>query len=447
MAWEATGRREGSVWYRSSVPSEPRKAEPDAAARGARSVLFTAFEPSGDAHAAPVIAELRRRDPDLRIFAWGGPRMEEAGAEVLERTADDGAMGLGGVTRAAAVWREVKRIRRWIARQRILVHVPVDSPAANFPVCKVTKAAGARVVHLVAPQLWAWGSWRIGKVRRLTDGILCLLPFEESWFRSRQVPARFIGHPVLSEPLDEAAVAARAARLPRGAPKIVLLPGSRSGEVRANLKLLVEAWSGLSDLHRGTVGLIVAANESIARRIRERLGDFPTGLHMITGDITAGIRWCDLALNVSGTVSLDVARQHKPMVAVYRTGPVSYFGAKIMLRTPFRLLPNIIAGREIVPEFVPHWVPFGTGAKAVIEAAKPYLSDSRNVAVTAEELRRVTARFAGRDPASAAAETILRMAAGGTFDPPRTGDLELETSLSGPATESDGNGGDPRVDR
>jgi lipid-A-disaccharide synthase len=424
------------------VEQEERTTGPDSPSRGFRAVLFTAFEPSGDAHAAPVIAELRRRDPDLRVFAWGGPRMEEAGAEVIERTADDGAMGLGGLSRAAAVYGVVKRIRRWIARHRILVHVPVDSPAANFPVCKVTKAAGARVVHLVAPQLWAWGPWRIGKVRRLSDGILCLLPFEESWFRSRQVPARFIGHPVLSEPLDEAAAAARAARLPRGAPKIVILPGSRSGEVNANLRLLVEAWTDLSHLHRGTVGLIVAANEAIARRIRARLGDFPTGLHMVTGDVAAGIRWCDLALNVSGTVSLDVARQHKPMVAVYRTGAVSYFGARFMLRTPFRLLPNIIAGREIVPEFVPHWVPFGTGAKAIVEAAKPYLADSRNVAVTAEELRRVTRRFAGLDPASAAAETILRMASGGSFDPPRSGDLDLEATLSGPAGESEGRAGD-----
>ena len=206
--------------------------------------------------------------------------------------------------------------------------------------------------------------------------------------------------------------------------------------MKANLKLLVEAWTELSHRHRGTVGLIVAANESIVRRIRTMLGDFPTGLHMVNGDVAAGIRWCDLALNVSGTVSLDVARQHKPMVAVYRTGPISYFGSKVVLRTPHRLLPNIVAGREIVPEFVPHWVPFGTGAKAVVEAAKPYLEDSRNAAVTAEELRRVTRRFAGRDPASAAAETILRMASGGTFDPPRAADEELAASLSGPGTES-----------
>jgi lipid-A-disaccharide synthase len=424
------------------VQTDERNPEPDVAPRGFRAVLFTAFEPSGDAHAAPVIAELRRRDPDLRIFAWGGPRMEEAGAEVLERTADDGAMGLGGIARAAAVYGVVKRIRGWIARHRILVHVPVDSPAANFPVCKVTKAAGARVVHLVAPQLWAWGSWRIKKVRRLSDGILCLLPFEESWYRSRHVPARFIGHPVLSEPVDEPALAARAARLPRGAPRILLLPGSRSGEVQANLRLLVEAWTDLSHLHRGMAGLIVAANESIARRIRTMLGDLPTGLHMITGDVAAGIRWCDLALNVSGTVSLDVARQHKPMVAVYRTGPISYFGAKVVLRTPYRLLPNIVAGREIVPEFVPHWVPFGSGAKAIVEAAKPYLDDSRNVAVTAEELRRVTRRFEGRDPAAAAADTILRMASGGTFDPPRSADRELEATLEEGVPESDGSGPD-----
>lgn len=125
------------------------KAAKDAAAghRGQASVLFTAFEPSGDAHAAPVIAELLRRAPQLRIYAWGGPKMEKAGATLLGRTADDGAMGLGSLRRVLAVRREIKRIKQWIREYRVLAHVAVDSPAANFPICKAVQKTGARIIQ------------------------------------------------------------------------------------------------------------------------------------------------------------------------------------------------------------------------------------------------------------------------------------------------------------
>ena len=112
-----------------------------------RPVLFTAFEPSGDDHAAPVIAELRRRRPDLPIFAWGGPRMEAAGATIVERTGDDAVMGMPGLEKIREHRRINERIEAWMDRHRPALHVPVDSPAANFPICALAKARGCRVVQ------------------------------------------------------------------------------------------------------------------------------------------------------------------------------------------------------------------------------------------------------------------------------------------------------------
>ena len=153
-------------------------------------VLFTAFEPSGDAHAAPVVKALRGLAPDLFVAAWGGPKLHEAGATVIERSADDGAMGLSALSRMGAVRRHAAAIDRWRSQHRVTVHVPVDSPAANFPIARRFKRSGVRVCHLVAPQLWAWGAWRLNKLRRCTDCVLCLLPFEEKWFRDRQISAK-----------------------------------------------------------------------------------------------------------------------------------------------------------------------------------------------------------------------------------------------------------------
>jgi len=145
-------------------------------------LLFTAFEPSGDDHAAAVIRELRRRHPNLPIYAWGGPKMARAGATIICETGQDAVVGVPGWDKIRQHQRINKDIARWIATNRATVHIPVDSPAANFPICKIAKKSGLKVCHLVAPQVWAWGGWRIRKLRRRTDLVLCLLPFEERWF-------------------------------------------------------------------------------------------------------------------------------------------------------------------------------------------------------------------------------------------------------------------------
>jgi lipid-A-disaccharide synthase len=372
-------------------------------------VLFTAFEPSGDAHAAPVIRALLAAAPELKIYAWGGPRMEEAGATIVERTAEDGAMGLNALGRVVAVRREIGRIRRWSKAYRVLAHVAVDSPAANFPICKAMRRTGARVVHLVAPQVWAWGRWRVGKLRANTDLVLCLLPFEEQWFGDRGIPARFIGHPRMNRKLDLDDLRARMHGLPQGTPRVAVFPGSRTHEVKANIGLLVHAFTEIHERHSGSGGVIVAANKEIAQLIRKRVKVFPTGLHMVTDQMDEVIAWADLCLAVSGTITLDIARQQKPMIGVYKTGVITWLLSKLILRTPFRLLPNIIAEREICPEFVP----YAGGPMPIVRQAYHYLQDSKNGAIQSQELARVCQRYVNKKPAEESARLILRLVATG----------------------------------
>jgi len=373
-------------------------------------VLVTAFEPSGDAHAAPLVRALRERAPDVRVVGWGGPRMREAGCELVGETARDGAMTLVGLKKIREVRRIVHEIRAWVASNPVDVHVPVDSPAANWHIAWWMKergrgpAGGSRVVNLVAPQLWAWAPWRIRKWRRTSDAILCLLPFEEAWFRARGVRAQFVGHPVLSRPIDSGA-AARAARFPQGTGRLLLLPGSRSSEVRANMPRMLDAFRAVSRGRPGLVGLVMAANESLVPLVRAgaRRGRWPAGLHVAHGDPDAAIAWCDCALNVSGTVSLDLAHQRKPMVAVYWTGFTKVVGGSVLLTMPNRLLPNIVAGRRIVPEFVP-WA--GSNGP-VVRALARYLDEPRARERTARDLDAVARLFEGHDPGREAAGVVL----------------------------------------
>ncbi len=393
------------------IPAAPA-ARDSAGARG-KAVLFTAFEPSGDDHAAVVIAALRERAPDVRIYAWGGPKMAAAGAEVIEQTGHDAVMGVPGLKKIREHQKINARIDKWLAANSIDVHVPVDSPAANFPICKLAKARGIKVVHLVAPQIWAWGEWRIHKLRRLTDMVLCLLPFEEKWFRERGVPARFIGHPLFDDVLDLAALDALAQGLPTGPIRLALMPGSRPGEIAKNFPILLAAFAELSRDHPGLVGTVAATTPAVADRLRAMAageGGWPANLAVLSGRTDAVVRWCSMALVVSGTVTLQIAKQERPMVVFYKSNPLVYMLlGRWVLTTEFFTLPNLIAGREIVPELVPHFA----GHEPVLAAARVLLGSPERTARQIEELRKVVGQFAGHRAGHESAGVICEMLAAG----------------------------------
>jgi len=376
----------------------------------APAVLFTAFEPSGDDHASEVIAVLRRRFPMLTIYAWGGRKMEAAGATLIERTGDNAIMGLPGIQKIIEHKRINQRIDEWLASHPITVHVPVDSPAANTPICELTKARGIKIVHLVAPQIWAWGRWRIHKLRRLTDLVLCMLPFEPDFFARRNVPARFIGHFLFEKPLDEAALDRRAAAFGDGSPRIAMMPGSRPEELELNFPLLLDAFAGLRTKHPNATGVVAATSDRVADQLRlaaKSRGGWPEHVRIVVQDTDAAVRWCTLALVKSGTVTLQVARQGKPMVIFYKkSSPLLYLMAKAVLSTKVFSLPNVLARSRIVPEFIPH---FG-GAHAIIAAADELISNPAKAAEQNAAVATVMAPLRGVAASELAADAIAEIA-------------------------------------
>jgi lipid-A-disaccharide synthase len=371
-------------------------------------VLFTAFEPSGDEHAAVVIAELKRRYPGLPVFAWGGPAMEAAGATIIERTGEDAVMGLPGIGKILEHNRINGRVREWVrANPGVRLHVPVDSPAANFPLCRITRGARLGILHLVAPQIWAWGGWRIRKLRKLTDGLLCLLPFEEAWFRERGITASFVGHPLFDRAVPQEAVVLAASGYPQGSPRIALLPGSRPGEIAKNWPLLLGAYRALVRSRPGVAGMVAATTPAVAERVRgyaEKTGGWPESLTVAVGATDSVVYWSELALVVSGTVTLQIARQRRPMIIVYKSSPLLYLLlAKWVLSTEFLTLPNLVAGREVVPEFVPHFA----GHEAIVEEAQRLIDSPEIASRQRGELGRIVEQFTGHHAGVEAAEAIL----------------------------------------
>ncbi len=360
-----------------------------------KTILMTAFEPSGDTLGAMAARGLRELEPTIRIVGLGGSQMESAGVELLAHTTGDAAMGLNALSEVLRVKRLVDMVRDWLKENKADVVVAVDSPAANFPVCKVARQANCKIVHLAAPQLWAWAPWRIRKMRRLTDHVMCLLPFEPEWFESRGVKATFIGHPAFRKhettTLD----------LPTGSPNILLLPGSRASEIASNLPLQQRVLQEICLSHPTTEAAIACREEDVVR-VTPLSNDLP----IVGSQLSSALEWADLALTVSGTVSLHVMERGTPMIGMYKVGLISRIGASCLLNTPNRLLPNLIAGERVVPEFIP----CGNVSHHISQVALELLDHPDAMEKQRSELLRMTKQYDSHKPSQEAAEIILSYA-------------------------------------
>ncbi len=388
-------------------------------------ILFTAFEPSGDEHAAPVVAELCRLVPNTPIYALGGPRMADAGAELIAQTCTRGTMGASSFGEIGRQMKLRRRLKAWLSDHRVAVHVPTDSPAANWAFCKLVRkqwgragdGRGSKTVHLVAPQVWAWASWRVGKLRRMSDLVLCLLPFEPKWFAEHGVAARFIGHPVFDSELDEQTLNWDGMHLPGGKPRLALLPGSRPAEIKHNWPDLLEAFARLCRQFDTAQGIVVAVHQRAAERLRRLTPNWPDNLKLVQGKMNPVLHWADLVLAASGTVTLHVARHRKPMTIVYRVNPVSWtlVGRWVVNARTFSL-PNLIAANRVDPDPAEHvvkeFIPFWGDVQPIVDEATSLIRNDDKRLAQVEALSTIADRFehhhAGREAAQAIVDLMRR---------------------------------------
>ncbi len=392
-------------------------------------ILLTAFEPSGDALGAVMAQELFKRRPGIRIVALGGPKMRAAGVEVIEETTGKAVMLLGAVSQAWTHYQRLQRLKAWLKGKKILAHIPVDSPAANWSICAAVRAHDAKtpITHLVAPQLWAWAPWRIKKLRRLTNHVMCLLPFEPDWFGARGVTGTFVGHPMFdahagkTQAYSHHLPGAAEDRSPLPDPgkpglRLALLPGSRPGEWAKNWPTMVTAFETLKARHPGLQGVIASYDEradqtlrAMTRKLTGQAG-MPDGLTSVIKRTQEVLAWSDVVLVVSGTATLEVAMHQKPMVALYNTGWLGWtLVGQFVVKTRTFTLPNIIGewqtGKRAVTELVPH---FGDPAP-VVARLDQLIGDGKVRQEEVDRLAKVCSAFADVSFIEKAPETFLRV--------------------------------------
>ncbi len=331
--------------------------------------LVSAGEPSGDMYAAGVVSCLSKTYPSADFFGCAGPRLQAAGVKPVIDSARLSVVGLAEVvTHLPGIYSEFRKLVRFAEQHRPDAALLTDSPDFNLRLARHLKRLSVPVFYLVAPQVWAWRQGRVKIIRKLVDHIFCLFPFEEPWFRERGLDATYIGHPLgrmVRTNLSRDEFFERY-RLPRDRRLAVLLPGSRVGEVRRHLPVLLETAGNLR--RRFAVSLILATPPGF--HTREAFSTFREPLEAQSIQIIENETWdcighADLALAASGTVTIEAAMLGTPMVTFYKVHRLSWWAGRNLVKVPFLSMVNLIAGRQIVPELMQHDM---TSAKIMAEA-------------------------------------------------------------------------------
>jgi lipid-A-disaccharide synthase len=331
-------------------------------------IFFSAGEPSGDLHGANLIRELEARDASFEAVGYGGPEMAKAGCQLH-----------ADLTELAVMWflRVLVNLHKFLAlagrADRYFRHhrpdavVLVDYPGFNWWIARRAKAHGIPVFYYAPPQIWAWATWRIKKMRRFVDHVLCALPFEAKWFAERGCRSTFVGHPYFDEvrrqKLDEQFVQRHRDPLRR---LVTILPGSRTQEVTNNLKHFIEAARLIRAQHPDVRFAVASFKPHQAQLARQAIAQSGLPIEVFVRRTPELIHLAECCLAVSGSVSLELLYQTKPTAILYWISPLAFAVQKRFRRVKYITLVNLLATDELFPTDTTPYNPDSSEAERVL---------------------------------------------------------------------------------
>jgi len=335
--------------------------------------MIVAGEASGDLHGGDLAGEILKLDPGCDLFGIAGEQMRSAGVRAIVRMEDIHGLGLSEL--ASTIGRTVgafRALRRIIRGERPDLVILIDYAEFNLILSGVARRAGARVLYYVTPQVWAWRRGRIGKISARADRLAVVLPFEKEIFARAGDRVSFVGHPLLDRVKPAQGRKETLARhgLPPDARLIALLPGSRHAEVQYMMREFAEAARTLARDH-GLTPVVALAPTLQPADLAKLDGVDLSGVRIIEDDTYSIIAASELALVTSGTATLETALLECPMVISYKVSALTYIlGRMLITGVDFIGMPNILAGKKIVPELIQSEM----NARDLVRAAEPLLT-------------------------------------------------------------------------
>ena len=373
-------------------------------------IFFSVGEPSGDIHGANLIRALQQQDPSVDCVGFGGDRMADAGCKHLFNLCQHAVMGFAPVVASLpTIMGLISRADRYFRHQRPDAVVLIDYPGFNWWIARRAHFHGIPVFYFVPPQLWAWAGWRVKKMRRFVDHVLCSLPFEEAWYRERNVHAEYVGHPFFDElPRQQLDIAFVETQRRQGGTIIGLLPGSRTQEVTSNFQIQLRSAQLIHRAHPETRFLVASFKPHQQKMVESMRREFPMlPLQSFVHKTPEIMELSKACISVSGSVSLELLYRAKPTVIVYRTSKLAELIVRPLLTINSITLVNLLADKRIYPEFASEHIDESAVARAVLR----WLDDEAAHAEVCQDLRTLRDQVAQPGACVRAAQRIVEVAA------------------------------------
>jgi len=373
-----------------------------------KKILIIAGEASGDLHAAGLIEELRKIDSEIETFGIGGVKMKETGVELIYDIEKSSLMGFSEVLKNLNLFRKMMRAMLSCAEKRSPdLAILVDYPGFNLRFAQRLKKRNVPILYYISPQIWAWGGGRLKKIKKVVDKILVFFPFEEKIYEDAGVDVEFIGHPLLDlvKPTLSQSEYKRKMGVGKNDILLGLVPGSRPQEVEKLLPVMLQTSVLLKKrLKNLKVGVSQAStvNKNLFENALNQFQIEATVEKDLTYDL---LHWADLLLVTSGTATLESAIAKTPLVILYKTSFLNWFLAKSLIKTPYIGLVNVVAGKNIIPEFIQYQAKPELIAAEVIDI----LSDKKRYEDTRTELSKIEQRLGEKGSYKKAAAIVTQM--------------------------------------
>lgn len=352
-------------------------------------IFISAAEVSGDHHAARLIRQFARDGKSVTCIGLGGPKMVEAGCYLYENLISRSAMLAEAIGQVVFYWKLLGRVKKILSQEKPDLVITVDSPAWNIHVAKVAHRLGIPVIQYAAPQLWAWAPWRAGKWRKNTDRIASILPFEPEWFARKGIKATFVGHPLFDdrpEYIRPEKEVDHESGDDTTAYTVALLPGSRKHEVEKLWPGMIKIAEQLRRQFSDISFISAVANTEVEKFLTDSIPDEIKIEFCSQGLVEATAR-ADLAIIASGTATLETAVAGCPMIVLYHVPSWQWhLVGKLLLTVKYISLVNILADKELVPEYVP----FNNRVQEVNETASALLNNPGKLERIRHELLALT---------------------------------------------------------
>lgn len=368
-----------------------------------RRLFLSAAEHSADAHCAGLIQALKQKQSNIEFVGVGGDKMAGAGCKLLESTVAESAMTYKAFSKVGKYCKLIYKIKRFLSNEKVDLVIVCDSPAFNFHVAKAAKNVGIKTMFYVAPQLWAWAGWRIKKLKKYCDKLCCILPFEENWFQQRGVDTTFVSNPLLDE-LDSSPasnIKSYSTFDPTDA-KIALIPGSRPAELESLWIPMQQIALRLKEKFPFVSFKTVAVDKEKQQILRDKqIQGFECDYTISSVIETA--RSVDFSIVTSGSATLQVAAAGCPMVIMYQSSRILWhLAGRWLVKTRYLSLVNVLANKQLVPEFMPYFTSLGP----IVESVKNMLENKQKLTEVSNQLVKLTVPLAQGNTARKVAQIV-----------------------------------------